>query len=328
MRIARWTVGLVLLAASAIGAEGDPKDLFAAPVALADAAGVALTTGQAQGCPFAADYNGDGKTDLILGAKLGMDSSRGGIWLIPNKGSNEQPAFAWADGWRVKLEGAAELSVGCGCKSSGQVQPVAVDWNGDGYLDLVYSDTYQRAYLLLNDGKSREQPSFKQEVFFDMEKKNHGMYAGGGDWNGDGVLDFLHMTFAGAQFKVFKGTAHGSGGIKFTEGGLPMAEVLKFHGERPRKCAWAWDYSGTSKSRGVIEFVGVAKRAEGGEEIAYYELANGESKKLATLVVPDGQTPLLTACDLNADGKKDLLYSCGLWNNEREKTKVYVMYGK
>ena len=46
------------------------------------------------------------------------------------------------------------------------------------------------------------------------------------------------------------------------------------------------------------------------------------------LATPDGKTPLLTAADLNSDGKLDLLYSCGLCNNQKDKTKIWVLYGK
>ncbi|MCZ7647671.1 MAG: VCBS repeat-containing protein [Planctomycetota bacterium] len=326
----RCLTACLLLAALAWSAraELDPKALFEAPVALGDASGQPLISGKAQGCPYAADFNADGKVDLVLGAKDGMETASGGLWLIPNRGTNEKPAFAWSDAWRVKLP-EGDLGVSCGCKSSGQVQPVAVDLNGDGYLDIAYSDTYRRAYLLLNDGKDREHPTFTQQKFFDMEKTNHGMYAGGGDWNGDGVLDFLHMTFAGAQFKVFKGApVEGGKGVKFAEGGLPAAEVLKITGEKARKCAWAWDYSGTAKQRGVVEYVGVFRPEGGREEIAFFEVKDGVSRKLATLAQTAGQTPLLTASDLNADGRMDILFSCGLWRAETEHTKVWVMYGK
>ncbi len=91
----------------------NPADLFEKPVALVDSSGTPLLTGKAQGCPFAADFNGDGKTDIILGAKESMDTATGGIWLIPNKGTNDKPAFNWRDASRVKASGAP-VRVGCG----------------------------------------------------------------------------------------------------------------------------------------------------------------------------------------------------------------------
>ena len=103
----------VLLPGPLAWAESNPASFFEAPVALSDASGAPLLTSKAQGCPTAADFNGDGKIDLILGAKDGMDTATGGIWLIPNKGTNAKPAFSWADAQRVTV-GGAPLNVGCG----------------------------------------------------------------------------------------------------------------------------------------------------------------------------------------------------------------------
>ncbi len=202
------------------------------------------------------------------------------------------------------------------------------DWNADGHADIVYSDTYQRTYLLINDGTSRERPQFKQQKYFDMEKRNHGMYAGGGDWNGDLVRDFLHMPFGGGQYKIFPGNALGGKGLRFLEGGLKACTNLRLQGDRTTRastCAWAWDYSGTARRRGVIEYVGVHRNAS---EIGFYEVKGGQSKRVAVLAKFPGQMPQLTAGDLNADGRMDLLYSGGLWNSGKAHTKIWVMYGK
>jgi hypothetical protein len=191
----------------------------------------------------------------------------------------------------------------------------------------VYSDTYQRTYILLNDGKDKDKPTFTQKLFFNMEKRNHAMHAGGGDWNGDGVIDFMHMPFGGGSYKLFKGTKHGKTGVKYSEGGLKSSERLRFKADKEnkaRKCAWAWDFSGTAKKRGVIEYVGIDKPGN----INFYEISNDQSKKVGLVFKPEGRTPLLTVSDLNNDGKMDIVYSQGLWNNQRDKTKIFVMYGK
>ncbi len=161
-----------------------------------------------------------------------------------------------------------------------------------------------------------------------MEKRNHGMYAGGGDWTGDMVRDFLHMPFAGGQYKVFPGNSLGGKGLRFLEGGLKACTKLRLQGDRSTRastCAWAWDYSGTARRRGVIEYVGVDRNAS---EISFYEVKDGRSRKVALLTKYPGQMPQLTAGDLNADGRMDVLYSGGLWNSGRAHTKVWVMYGK
>ena len=102
----------LLLCGSAAGAV-NPADLFEKPVALVDSSGAPLVTGKAQGCPYAADFNGDGKTDIILGAKESMDTATGGIWLIPNKGSHDKPVFNWQEALRVGTS-RGPVRVGCG----------------------------------------------------------------------------------------------------------------------------------------------------------------------------------------------------------------------
>lgn len=311
------------LCAAAGAAEFKAEELFEKPVALGDGEHL-LVTKFAQGCPAVCDFNADGKNDLLLGAHEGMDTAFGGIWLIPNTGTNAKPVFEMSKAIRVMADGK-ENKIGCGCKSSGRVLVQAVDWNGDGWMDIAYSDTYERAYVLINEAKDRERPTFKKQVFYDMEKTNHGMLAGGGDWDGDGVPDWLHMPFAGAEYKLLKGApAEGGKGLKFAEG-LQQAVALKIGGEKATHCAWAWDFSGTAKKRGVTEYVGVQGN---GNEIVFFELKEGLSRKAGVLAASEGATPQVTIGDLNGDGKMDMLWSSGLWNNEQEKTRVWVMYGK
>src|SRR5258708_282331 len=105
----------------------------------------------------------------------------------------------------------------------------------------------------MNDRKSKEKPTFTARPFYDMEKTNHGMMGGGGDWNGDGVVDWLYMPFCGNPYKIFKGQRVGENGLKFIEGGLSKSAVLSIDGDRATMTAWAWDFSGTAKARGVTE---------------------------------------------------------------------------
>jgi hypothetical protein len=94
-------------------AELDASKLFEKPVPLLDSSGKPLLTGLAEGCPYAADFNGDGTIDIILGAHENMDSAMGGIWLLPNSGSNAKPVFEWSTAQRVSTaEGV--VKVGCG----------------------------------------------------------------------------------------------------------------------------------------------------------------------------------------------------------------------
>jgi hypothetical protein len=319
-----FAAALIIAAFNLAAADLTPSDLFEKPVALTDASGKPLVTGLANGCPFAADFNGDGKIDIILGAHEGMDTGVGGIWLIPNTGSNEKPAFSMSSATRIATADGP-LKIGCGCKEAGYVLVQAADWKGDGFTDIVYSDTYQHAFILLNDRKNKEKPSFTQRPLYDTEKTNHGMMGGGGDWDGDGVVDWLYMPFCGNPYKVFRGEKVGGTGLKFTEGGLWKSTVIPIEGDKATMSAWAWDFSATAKARGVTEYVGIQ---QGSREICLFELEKGKSRKIAVLATAEGTDPMLTIGDLNGDGKMDILYSSGVYNPEKDKTKIMVLYGK
>ena len=99
-------------ARAAVGAAIDPTALFAPPVTLRDVRGAELQTNLAVTCPYAVDWSGDGKVDLIIGAHESMDTSRGGIWLLKNLGSNARPAFDMRAAQRVEGDCLLERPAG------------------------------------------------------------------------------------------------------------------------------------------------------------------------------------------------------------------------
>lgn len=328
----KWTCHMaaacmMLVASVTYAGEGpsfDPRSLFEPPVALLDADGQPLVTGKALGSPYAADFDGDGVIDLIIGAHKSMDTMEGGIWLVRNVGTNAKPRFDWKSAWEVQLADGQACTLDCGCKSAGYVPVQAVDWNGDGWMDLVYTDTYRRSYVLINKKVSREKPVFERVKYFDFENTSHGMWAGGGDWNGDGVRDFLHMPHGGLFYKVLAGSTLEGKGLRFADGPYQKAQVLKIEGEKACDCAWAWNFSGKCKP-GDIEYVGISGLES--QDVNFYKVEGGVSRKVGTLATFPGHQVKVTACDLNGDGCMDVLYSGGVFEDPAV-TKVYVMYGK
>jgi len=99
------------------------------------AAGEKLVVKSGEAAPVAADWDGDGKLDLVLGAEDGSV-----VWHR-NLGTPKEPKLAAAKtllgeskaGWNGD-DGRAAGEWGL------RVKPCVVDWNGDGQLDLLLGD--------------------------------------------------------------------------------------------------------------------------------------------------------------------------------------------
>ena len=98
------------------------------------------------------DWNGDGVMDIVAG------NSEGRILFFRNAGTNETPAFLPGvaieaggspihvqPGYRLDIQGPGEARWGYTC-------PTVVDWDGDGLLDIVMSDSTARHTVFINRG--------------------------------------------------------------------------------------------------------------------------------------------------------------------------------
>lgn len=136
----------------------------------------------------AADWDGDGDYDLIIG------DIRGKVYMVPNEGTRESYSF----GKEMQLRaGGIPIDVR---RSAG---PFTADWDADGDLDLLVGADDGSVSLYRNTG-SVQSPELASPVqlvppgeraFGSMAPKEacRGIRAKicAADWNGDGLLDLL-----------------------------------------------------------------------------------------------------------------------------------------
>lgn len=115
-----------------------------APGMMVKAGGKNVDTGS-RATPCVADWNEDGKKDLVMG------NGSGEIYVYLNEGTNQQPVF----GNPLKVNGGS-LDVGS------DSTPEVVDWNGDGKKDLVIGNDDGEVIVFLNQGTNQD-PQFKND---------------------------------------------------------------------------------------------------------------------------------------------------------------------
>jgi len=133
--------------------------------------------------PNLADFDGDGDLDLVCGEFLD------GFTYYRNDGSRAVPLFAKG----VRLPFTMDLQM---------IVPQAVDWDGDGDVDLVVGDEDGRVALVENAGRVKDGlPEFLPPRYFRQEAGDLDAGAlatpSGVDWDGDGDEDILCGNTAG-----------------------------------------------------------------------------------------------------------------------------------
>lgn len=144
-------------------------------------------------CTNAADFDGDGDLDLIIG------DVKGAVFLNRNVGTPKEFRFGAREA--LKLASGAPLRV---CQKS---DPLPVDWDGDGRLDLLVGDeagdaTFFRgradgafeAGVSLFTGESHEKPTFsavRASLGETPTIPGYRLRLAVADWNRDGALDLL-----------------------------------------------------------------------------------------------------------------------------------------
>ncbi len=130
--------------------------------------------------PAAADWNGNGKLDLITGEGTYAANA---IHLIENTGGNDQPKFTDAKHSTIAYGDGRE-----------HLMPTVVDYDGDGNLDLLVADRSGEIGVYLNPGKGKSDTELKRvaTLSFGGKSKLSGLVAPyAADFNGDGLFDLI-----------------------------------------------------------------------------------------------------------------------------------------
>lgn len=153
-----------------IQAEGKDIDVYGAP------------------SPNFADFDGDGDLDIICGEFLDK------MTYFENIGTKDKPKYAKGR-YLANETGIIKMDLE-------MILPTAVDWDGDGDIDLVVGDEDGRVALIENTGKVKNgMPIFKSPFYFKQKADNvkFGALATpvGVDWDNDGDDDIIVGNSAG-----------------------------------------------------------------------------------------------------------------------------------
>jgi hypothetical protein len=234
-----------------------------------------------------ADYNGDGKQDLLLTGTTYISK------LYKNTGNG------FTEDTTVSLPGVSYGSVAW------------ADYNGDGKQDLLLTGSTSSGYiskLYKNTGNG-----FTEDTTVSLPGVSDGSVTWA-DYNGDGKQDFLLTGFTGSGSsyisKLYKNTGNG-----FTED-----TTVSLPGVSYGSVAWA-DYNGDGKQ----DFLLKGYTGSGYISKLYKNTGNGFTED--TTVSLPGVDGSVTWADYNGDGKQDLLLTGFTGSGSSYISKLYKNTG-
>jgi hypothetical protein len=229
-----------------------------------------FAVGAGPGSVAIADFNGDGKLDIVTANEQSGDAS---VLLGDGKGG-----FLPAPGSPFPAGNAPnDIAVG--------------DFNQDGRLDLAFANhETQHLTVLLGDGRGRFVPAPQSPLTVAVRPHPHGIATG--DFNGDGRLDLVTDSWAEDRLELLFGD--GKGG--FTTPGTYVAV-----GKHPYQRIRVADLNGDGKEDIV------STNLEGNNVSILLGDGKGEFRQPPGSPFPCGDSPFNVAIgDVNGDGVLDL----------------------
>ena len=228
--------------------------------------------GAAPGQLIAADFNGDGKTDLALATSI---NSVGSVFVYLGSG----------DGTFTSTSSSAVSAV--------PTSLVSGDFNGDGILDLAVAEgSSPAAEILIGNGDGTFTLGSPLTTNLSTPQS-----VTTGDFNGDGILDLAFADSSNGILTVLLGNGtRGVGDGTFTEkSGQPVAS-------QDLRYVTTADFNGDGK-------LDLALVGELGDSVGqiFVDLGNGDGTFQASTGVTAGNVPVALAfADFNGDGRLDL----------------------
>jgi hypothetical protein len=290
--------------------------ILGAPLHLADTRGVPIALDHCVHFPVAADWDQDGRLDLLVGAEDGYIS-----WLR-NTGSsiNGSPVFTPPVGLRMA---SPRLHAGV------LPVPAAHDWSGDGRLDLIVGNSAGEILFYPNIG-GRGRPEFGSAIRCRADGEVIRVLAGPtgsiqgpseakfgytcptvADWNRDGSPDLLVSDITGGHY--FYRNASGNGPPAFER-----PTPLLFEG-RPLRTVWRvrpavidWEGNGALSyvcldEEGVLAcYRRLSDRDLGGKRLLRF--ANGADITFTEDFGGGRGRIKLCLCDWTGDGRYDVIF--------------------
>jgi hypothetical protein len=148
------------------------------------------------------DIDGDGHRDILSGSYSRMQQDMAGLFqvLYGKKDGTFRPAevLKGTDGEPliIPIKGREQMTENI-C-----TRPFAVDWDGDGHLDLVVGNFAGSFYWFKGEGKGRFRPKPEQIKTADVPLRIPGAHSDPFviDWDGDGDLDLLSGSNDGGVY--------------------------------------------------------------------------------------------------------------------------------